>query len=185
MELAIINNGNEVKYLDPEELKTSTLQDWKDAGYGYGDIGVNESGEYGEEKFTADWFDGEKDWEEIANEEIDDHYCVRYWDGNNWKIEIIPTELVAFDNFLIKDMEDPNPTYYFRYFLTRISTGEQVVCTKSNMSGSISPYYEKDDEELDRMTQEFATMMNENQDIPDTAIDEFDCDPEGTIKKYR
>lgn len=35
------------------------------------------------------------------------------------------------------------------------------------------------------LIQEFADIMNADETIPDSAIDEFEKDPEGTIEKYK
>lgn len=119
---AIIGERRSRKFLADEELKTATFADLYSAGWTLADLG----------------FSSKKEYEENQDKETE-YYSVVYWNGNNWKTDIWAREEVHFENGLIKELENPNPAFYFRYAIT-LDDGEEINVYQSNMSGGLSPY---------------------------------------------
>ena len=145
--MAIITNGSQQRYfVEESEIRSATFGDYLEAGYSYDDMGLNIVGENedGKDLFEGGYnFEGRLTWEEIEDLEVDG-YCISYWDGNNWQIDIF--ENYYTEEVEIENLDPPSPEYYFNYKLI-LEDGEKVICTKSNMSGSLSPYYKEDIED--------------------------------------
>jgi hypothetical protein len=115
--------------IETSELKPATLQELLDAGYDMTDFDLA----------------GDETKEEL--QETTDVLAVKYHDGNNHKIDIYdPGDDIVIDTIgEIIPLPDPSPAYYFAWKI-KLQDGEEIYCTTSNMSGSLSPYYEEDTE---------------------------------------
>ena len=141
-EMAVFENNGHRSFCDLDEIEPATLGDMLDADFSIDDCGLICVGENedGEELYTsATDFDGEKTLAELKSIEID-WYRIKYWDGNNWQCDIFETYDTC--KVIVHSLEDPSPAYYFNYEL-ELEDGERVQYTKSNTSGSISPYYDE------------------------------------------
>ncbi len=82
--------------------------------------------------------DIEGEWEDYEGD-----YFFDYWDGNNWKSELIDNSWKLVDYEKIED-NTPDPAFYFK---VKIKTDkEEIELVTSNTSGSITPYWIEDKE---------------------------------------
>jgi len=138
------------RLLDPEEVELATYGDYFVAGYGADDLGLTKVGETddGEPLYEGVDFDGQKTKEELEGIETVGK-VVRYWDGNNWRIDIYEEE--ELDDIIeveIDYLDLPSPAYSYPYQVTFLD-GEKAKFEESNVSGSISPYLVEVNEDED------------------------------------
>lgn len=140
--MAIITTEDEELYLEEKHIRRATFEDFMDCDWSFDDMGLEEVGENenGDELYTSVYdFEGKKTWKEIMDISTD-WFCVPYWDGNNWKVDVY--ENYSTEEMIIeRDTEsEPDPVWSFCYKITR-ADGSIINATQSNCSGSISPYY--------------------------------------------
>jgi hypothetical protein len=144
--MAIIHNDNYEgrRWIKESEIARATFRHWDEAGFtkndmGLKNVGENEDGEELFESLDGD-FDGQKTFDEIMDEKTD-WWAVKYWDGNNYHTLVF--EYYSTIEAEIEKLDNPSPAYYFRWNL-HFTDGEIVFCTTSNMSGSLSPFFDED-----------------------------------------
>lgn len=138
------NNSDEGRrFLPVEEVRSATIGDMLNGGYNYDYCGY----EYNNDTdMYTDIYDDEKKemtLEEMEKIDMDDFQVVAFWDGNNMKTEIFESSELGYSvDVEIEQLENPKPAYYHRWKLK--FGNEEIIATTSNMSGSISPYYEEE-----------------------------------------
>lgn len=146
--LAILNFNDDNKYYCPiDEIEYATIEDlfkytdWSLEEKGLKRVGKNEDGEDLYQSEARD-FVGKKTYDEIKDIETDIK-CVKYSDGNNFKMDIIDSFVT--EEFIVENNDERqiNPAYYFLYTLIS-KDGEKINVTTSNISGNLSPYYIED-----------------------------------------
>ena len=73
---------------------------------------------------------------------------IQYWDGNNHQIEIIADETgYTAEPLHITNEEnnDPNPAFSYSKILT-LNTGKKINISQSNTSGSLTPWWDFDEQ---------------------------------------
>ena len=144
--MAIIHDDNYEgrRWIKESEICRATFGHWDEAGFSRNDMGLKCVGETGDgeelyESLFCD-FDGQKTFDEIINEKTD-WWAVKYWDGNNYHTLVF--EYYSTIEAEIERLTDPSPAYYFRWNIY-FPNGDVVFCTTSNMSGSLSPFFDED-----------------------------------------
>ena len=140
--MAIIEDDyNEYVYVEESEISCATLGDLIESGFDYENCGLKYEGENeeGEALYSGYDFDGKLTIEELS-EEPTDWFVIKWWDGNNCQIKV-------FEYYSVEEMtverdydSEPKPLYNYCYNLIK-ENGEIIRTTQSNMSGSLSPFY--------------------------------------------
>jgi hypothetical protein len=121
-------------FINQEDVRQATVQDAIDCDWSLDDIYGSSLDEYLDE-------DGELLESELT-EDLDEYYFVEYWDGNNWRKELLDVNNISEVEGIITVLDPPSPAFYFNYEI-QLENGEKIQCTQSNCSGSLSPYYEE------------------------------------------
>lgn len=131
-----------VVYISSEEIRYATISDMRKVGYSWDDCGCK--------KIADDTNDDESLWsvygaeKELTFDEMmafeTNLEAISYWDGNNWQTRIFEEGQIGYEEVIeINKLPAPNPPYYYEYEIIR--DGEKEIVYKSNMSGSLTPYY--------------------------------------------
>lgn len=139
--LAFIAEAN--GYIPVSEIQPATLQDWEDADYSIEDMGLQEVGENEDGKILYSSLHFESVTWDVAKDYTTGWYFVRWWNGNNHQTCFFEYYRVVEAEIIKKEIS--GPAFCFRYEL--IIDGESIDCVRSNMSGHISPFYYKEEEE--------------------------------------
>jgi len=138
--LEITDEHGDVMYIRVSDTRTATIQDALDNDWSLDDI-------YGS-SVDSEWLDeyGELINKEELESDLGDCIAVSYWDGSNNRTEILNPDTISINKIdaeVKHDTEsDPSPLCYYCYNLD-LENGKTIAVTKSNMSGSLSPYFEK------------------------------------------